>query len=595
LPAGISDTGQSSSTPHGVDPALWRQLNAELDRVLAASGAARRVSKAPAGIGSSVPDLSMHLEGADLHLTWSYRQSGDCDLNGMVSQSDLVPIGIHFGKSALAADWQKAQLADCDGNGVVNIADVSALGQNFGGQISGYELRQRTDASQPWVVLAERTFSPGVPTTGQYPVYDVTGHMSLLGYEYSVFPYYAGGTQREYGPGGNINSPASDLRNHWATASANNYRDEAVGVNGPADAGTVWQYTLAGASELNILCEPVTDGTGTVYFGTASSGLVTQLTPGWMYAVTTAGKLRWRRATVSGVAMSAAVDALGRVVFADMSGMVYCCAPDGKQLWRRQLSGVGYMSGILLDDLGSSYVVVQIISADALVGSTLYKLNSAGAIVWSRDLGAVCRAAPFYNGVGDITVVNRNSELHSFNDQGVLTYNFMLPEPVVDNYYARTIASRGVGMFYATNTNHGRVVTYDNSITYLVDLAGAARSGPALSSSNKVAFSVIDTATKAAKLKYYSSTNLEWEINLAGVCLNTAVDTSDKMYLGTIAGDSGPYTANSVLCVLPDQTIAWTYPVGQAYIGSVTLAEDGLLVCTLINGEGLQLIGIRAE
>jgi hypothetical protein len=583
-------------TPRGVDPALWRQLSAELNRVLAQAGTARHASAAPVGKGSIAPDLSMHLEGAVVHYTWSYRQTGDYDLNGTASIGDLALVGIYYGKTSLSADWQKAQLADGDGNGTINVADVTPIGVNWSGRIEGYELLNRGDDSQPWELFSDQAFAPGTPSTGLYPGYDVTTNMAVVGKQFCARPYTMNGATREYGPLSNIYGPEADLRNHWASERANNLRDGVVSVEGPADAVNIWKYTLEGGVELNLICDPVMDGTNTIYFGTSDSISLTDPVPGWMYAVTSDGKLRWRMRTISGVSMTAAVNTLARVVFADTSGMAYCFTPDGKQVWRRQLTGIGWICGPLLDDTGSSYIVTQTASGNAITGSTLYKLDPAGSIVWSRDLGAPCRAAPCYNANGDITTVNTNSELRAYDASGALTQQFTLPDPVSTNYFAKSIASRGTALLYVTENDRARILAYDNTSTSFVDLGGVAKCAPVFSSSNDVAVGVKDTATSGLKLKYYTGAALAWEINLEGLYVsNIAVDASDRMYIANYAGDTGPVTGNSIRCVLKDQTVAWVYPMGAVWTSAVTLAADNLLVCVTLGAEGFQLVGLSGN
>jgi hypothetical protein len=72
---------------------------------------------------------------------------GDCDNNGIVSASDVLPIGKYWRNTGpsrsggttqwlgqIVSNWPLDTLAakaDCDGNGIVSISDVLAIGQNW--------------------------------------------------------------------------------------------------------------------------------------------------------------------------------------------------------------------------------------------------------------------------------------------------------------------------------------------------------------------------------------------------------------------------------------------------------------------------------
>src|SRR5262245_21312586 len=89
-------SADSFARPASVSPALWSQLTAELERVLAAEGRDRTTSAAPVGPGSVIGNLNMYMSGFDQTFYFSYRNQGDYDLNGLVTIADLTPIGIHF-------------------------------------------------------------------------------------------------------------------------------------------------------------------------------------------------------------------------------------------------------------------------------------------------------------------------------------------------------------------------------------------------------------------------------------------------------------------------------------------------------------------
>ena len=73
-------------------------------------------------------------------LTWSYQNPGDYDQNGIVSISDLTPLGQNFRATGPFDPNTALWMVDGDGNGEINLADISVIGQNFGNSVSGYDL-----------------------------------------------------------------------------------------------------------------------------------------------------------------------------------------------------------------------------------------------------------------------------------------------------------------------------------------------------------------------------------------------------------------------------------------------------------------------
>ncbi|MCB1219289.1 MAG: hypothetical protein H7A35_05415 [Planctomycetales bacterium] len=80
-------------------------------------------------------------------LSWSYLNPGDYDQNGIVSISDLTPLGQNFGATGPFASDSAQWIVDGDGNGEINLADISVIGQNFGNTVSAYELWASKDGS----------------------------------------------------------------------------------------------------------------------------------------------------------------------------------------------------------------------------------------------------------------------------------------------------------------------------------------------------------------------------------------------------------------------------------------------------------------
>ena len=110
-------------------------------------------------------------------LTWRERLTGDYDLNGLVTISDITPIGLYFGDSYDTADpdgTPKAEVVDGDINGLINVSDLTPIGQNFQVQIRGYDVYRTAlsspdeepteDLSDPRWTRIENNTDPGLPS-----------------------------------------------------------------------------------------------------------------------------------------------------------------------------------------------------------------------------------------------------------------------------------------------------------------------------------------------------------------------------------------------------------------------------------------------
>ncbi|MCB1187631.1 hypothetical protein KDL29_10750 [bacterium] len=93
--------------------------------------------------GDAAP-LGTIADGTD-EITWLHTNPGDYDQNGLVSISDLTPLGFNFGASGPFDVNSAKSVVDGDGNGMINISDISPIGANFGNQVTEYRLYSSTD------------------------------------------------------------------------------------------------------------------------------------------------------------------------------------------------------------------------------------------------------------------------------------------------------------------------------------------------------------------------------------------------------------------------------------------------------------------
>ena len=149
--------GESLAVPDGVDPALMENLAGELERVISARG---KEPTAPVQ-GVMVDPLSRSDSGDDAVLSWTYNNSGDYNLDGLVGVSDLTPIGIHYNKSTASPDWAAASCADGTNDGLISVTDITPIGQNYGNFITNYVIEADIEGNDTWVPVANAARDTG--------------------------------------------------------------------------------------------------------------------------------------------------------------------------------------------------------------------------------------------------------------------------------------------------------------------------------------------------------------------------------------------------------------------------------------------------
>ena len=133
--------------PQGCDPALWADLKTSLQHTIEQRLDGKQPSSPP------VTDLArphIELNPAGPALSWWLVSPGDYNQDGVVSVSDLTPLGVALGEhvnqnpvSFAVADT----LIDGDRNGEINISDLTPLGANLGNSITEWRLYEAADLS----------------------------------------------------------------------------------------------------------------------------------------------------------------------------------------------------------------------------------------------------------------------------------------------------------------------------------------------------------------------------------------------------------------------------------------------------------------
>jgi len=192
---------EAAPVPSGVDPALFAELRATLAATIGnrgepprlvepgppAAGPSKTTSFTPYGWVNRIDDLVLSGTGP-YRLSWTYRNKGDYDLNGMVNVSDLTPIGVFYGMSHSEPRWLFGTAADGDGNGMVTISDITPIGQYFGGTIIGYQVWGTNDPADQWSHVGNATVETNLNKNPLRPRFVV--ELPSLDYTYySIWPY----------------------------------------------------------------------------------------------------------------------------------------------------------------------------------------------------------------------------------------------------------------------------------------------------------------------------------------------------------------------------------------------------------------------
>lgn len=116
----------------------------------------RRDASSTPGSKDFIHDLVL-LDGN--HLMWNYRNTGDYNLDGLVSINDITPIGQFWQAKTGDENWQVASAADGNGDGLISINDLSAIGQNYRNFIVGYEIWATTALDAEWMQFSSVTMA----------------------------------------------------------------------------------------------------------------------------------------------------------------------------------------------------------------------------------------------------------------------------------------------------------------------------------------------------------------------------------------------------------------------------------------------------
>ncbi len=126
--------------PPQVDADIFETLKSELAQALSSRSASKFASTPPTGDDNVVDDLEIaSQDGTQISLTWSYRNVGDYNQDGVVSIQDITPLAEHFFHQV--GDDPFDGIIDGSKDGTISIQDITPLAQNFFAQCAMYHVQ----------------------------------------------------------------------------------------------------------------------------------------------------------------------------------------------------------------------------------------------------------------------------------------------------------------------------------------------------------------------------------------------------------------------------------------------------------------------
>ncbi len=144
----------------------------------------RFAAKPPTGEKNRVDDLAISdIGGGTFTLTWSYKNVGDYNQDGIVSIQDITPLAEHFFETTSPSN----QWIDGTGDGFINIADISPLAENFFTQCEGYRLMMNQTLDGLYSEVDTVSLPPGA--TSERKTLELTTGALTAGYWIYVVPF----------------------------------------------------------------------------------------------------------------------------------------------------------------------------------------------------------------------------------------------------------------------------------------------------------------------------------------------------------------------------------------------------------------------
>jgi outer membrane protein assembly factor BamB/methionine-rich copper-binding protein CopC len=309
--------------------------------------------------------------------------------------------------------------------------------------------------------------------------------------------------------------------------------------NGPQNNETKWNYTT---NNMIGYSSPSIDKNGTVYVGSGD---------GYLYAFTSAGKLKWRYKTGDAVQSSPTIDSNGNIYFGSCDNWLYVLTSAGKLKWRYK-TGSAVESSPTIDSNGNIYFG----SCDGKV----YALNSTGKIKWKYQTGNFIISSPALGSDGTIYVGSEDQYFYAISSAGKLKWRYktgkaIYSDPVIHNGTIYT--GSGDGYLYAL-TSAGKLKWKYKTGKEIYSLA-AGKNG------------IIYVGNKDGKLyAINSSGKLQWTYTTGNTIRSSpTIGSNGTIYFGSYDGKL--YALNS------SGKLIWQYQTGSGIEGSPAITSDGTL------------------
>jgi len=125
----------------------------------------RLVSNAPIGRKNRIEDLSYTVDCEGVFtLTWSYRNVGDYNQDGIVNIMDITPLAVHFGENVHA--HPDNIVIDGNGDEIIDIKDITQLAANFSVSVAAYWVQAGSSEEGPFSREESVSFEAGVEPDG---------------------------------------------------------------------------------------------------------------------------------------------------------------------------------------------------------------------------------------------------------------------------------------------------------------------------------------------------------------------------------------------------------------------------------------------
>lgn len=138
------ETSYSESEKGSNNTRIIDKLQGELELKLKENGIdyQKQILIAPKGNKNKVDDLKVMVNSqGKVEISWSYKNVGDYNQDGMVNIADITSLAEHFFESANNNNI----VVDGNFDGEINIADITPLAENFFSNVSGYLIQISPD------------------------------------------------------------------------------------------------------------------------------------------------------------------------------------------------------------------------------------------------------------------------------------------------------------------------------------------------------------------------------------------------------------------------------------------------------------------